>query len=456
MSKRVWPAWANLPDIYDILKLSAPIAVSRSSFMLMVLTDTIVLGRNAPDELPYVLNSWLPIGILIGIAGGLLLGVSVLTAEMSGRGEAQNSGRIVRAGLLTAAVFGTVFAGLVFLCAEPLFAFLELDGEILHGTVAVTKILCLAVIAQLLSNSMSSYLEALRRPLLVTLAMYIGVMVNFGFDMAFVNGYWGLPKLGARGVALATTGTNWCLVIVFLILLVWKTPAFRKSAKRPADEFLRQLKTGMGMAVSSAVEFGAFNFTNIIATWVSVATAAVYGMTFQTIGFIFMIFLGVGTATSVRVAERYGKSDFEGVMNASRLGVLACLTVGIIAACIMKLFPSHIALVFIVPDAQIDGVLLYPLLTSMIALAAFAVIFDGLQNVCAMASRAQGRIWMPALIHIGCYLGLMLPLAYWLGFYQQRGVRGMIEAVIIASLVAGILQVLLLESFRTKIQKTAE
>ena len=68
MSKRVWPAWANLPDIFDILKLSAPIAVSRSSFMLMVLTDTIVLGRNAPEELPYVLNSWLPIGILIGIA----------------------------------------------------------------------------------------------------------------------------------------------------------------------------------------------------------------------------------------------------------------------------------------------------------------------------------------------------------------------------------------------------
>ena len=458
MSKRVWPAWANLSDIFDILRLSAPIAVSRSSFMLMVLTDTIILGRNAPEELPYVMNSWLPIGILIGISSGLLLGVSVLTAELSGKGEAKDSGRIFRRGLILAAFFGIIFSAPVFFGARSIFTFLKLEGVVLEGTVQVCRILCFAVIAQLLSNAMSSYLEALRRPLLVTVAMYIGVGANLFFDLAFVSGFWGLPKLGAQGVALATTGTNWCLVIVFLIIICLATPGFRRSASGPVGEAWRQIKVGLGMAVSSAVEFGAFNFTNIIATWISIATAAVYGMTFQTVGFIFMSFLGVGTATSVRVAERFGKNDTQGVVNASRLGVMACLIVGLIAAGFMFSIPGLMASVFVQPDAIVSGVNIHPLLSSMIALAGFAVIFDGLQNVSAMASRAQGRVWAPALIHIGCYLGLMLPLAYGLGIGLERGVRGLVEAIIIASFVAGMLQLGLLEFSGRKLvkMKTAE
>ena len=72
MTKRAWPAWADPKDILDLLRLSLPIAVSRASFMLMMLTDTIVLGRNRPEELPYVLNSHLPVGVLLGLSLSLI------------------------------------------------------------------------------------------------------------------------------------------------------------------------------------------------------------------------------------------------------------------------------------------------------------------------------------------------------------------------------------------------
>ena len=141
MLKRDWPAWAKPTDIFDLLRLSVPIAISRSSFMLMVMTDTIVLGRNAPGELPYIMNAWLPIGILIGVASGLLLGVSVLTAEMSGRGEAEDTGRIFRRGLILALGF-SVIAGLVVVSiADPLYRVLGFEGELHAGTTEVTRIL---------------------------------------------------------------------------------------------------------------------------------------------------------------------------------------------------------------------------------------------------------------------------------------------------------------------------
>ncbi|MEO0754498.1 MAG: multidrug transporter, partial [Pseudomonadota bacterium] len=77
MARRGLPAWLRASDILDLLRLSVPIAVTRMSMMLMSVTDAIVLGQYAPGELPFVLNSWLPIGVGLGAGLGLLLGVQV-------------------------------------------------------------------------------------------------------------------------------------------------------------------------------------------------------------------------------------------------------------------------------------------------------------------------------------------------------------------------------------------
>ncbi|MAI92124.1 MATE family efflux transporter [Ponticaulis sp.] len=445
MTKRAWPAWADPRDILDLLRLSVPIAVSRSSFMLMFLTDTIVLGRNAPEQLPYVLNSHFPVGVLLGLSLGLLLGVSILTAEMAGRGEQENTGRVFRRGLLTASVLGMVCVIPMYFGAFALFASLGFEGAILQGTAGVTRILSLAILFQLFNNVITYYLEALRKPLLVAVAMYIGVVVNLFLDLAFVSGEWGFPQLGANGVAMATTGTNFVLMITLFVFVAIFTPGFKRSDASDDDEGKRQIRVGVGMAVSNIAEFGAFNFTHIIATWVGLAAASVYGMTFQTIGFVFMAFLGLGTATSVRVAERLGRGETQAVRNASRLGLLTCVLVGILTAILIVTFPEAIAAVFVQDDAVVAGVQLRPLLTQVVIYAAAVVLFDGIQNVAAMASRARGLVWQPALVHVGSYLGLMLPLAYVFSIHFERGVFGMLEGVIIASVVAGVSQVLILE-----------
>ena len=90
------PAWARAKDIADLIRLSVPIAVSRMAMMLMGLTDAIVLGQYAPEELAYVLSAWLPIGVSLGFGIGILLGVQVLTSRLLGIGQEAGSGRIFR------------------------------------------------------------------------------------------------------------------------------------------------------------------------------------------------------------------------------------------------------------------------------------------------------------------------------------------------------------------------
>lgn len=454
------PAWLRTSDILDLLRLSIPIAISRLSWMLMGLTDAIVLGqiKGQEHELAFVLNSWLPMGISLGFGMGILLGVQVLTSELVGRGEEAGSGRIFRRGLVWGISLGIGITALMFFGADGLFRLLfvtinpntEMGAgvspeEFARKTALVTRILSLSVIGFMISTVCSYYLEALRRPLIVTITSYLGVGVNVVIDLALVLGWWGMPQMGAEGVAWATVGSRWAITFALIGFVVWLTPALKPSPKATEDEPERFLKVGGGTAISNVAEWGGFNTTYVIAAFISIAANAVYGYSVQIMGFCFMFFMGISTATSVRVAEHFGSGNHQGVKDASRLGIAATFLMGAGLAVLMYVFNDAIALLLVSSEASIDDVSLAPAIASLLIFAALATVFDGLQVTAAMALRAQGVVWLPTLIHIASFFALMIPLCYYMGLTLERGARGMMEAMLFTLLVAGFAQWALLE-----------
>lgn len=453
------PAWARPSDIADLMRLSVPIAISRMAMMLMGVTDAIVLGQYAPGELAYVLNAWLPMGISLGLGLGILLGVQVLTSELLGVGREQDSGRIFRRGLLWGALLGGALTLILIPTAGSFFhwifvtiappseaAGIDAPPEVVAAeTASVTRILAFGLMGHMLSQACSYYLEALRRPLRVTVVMYAGVVLNLFLNLAFVGGWWGMPQMGAEGVAWATSITRWLIVIVMLILVACLTPGFRRSPAAPAGEARRQLEVGTGTAISNVAEWGGFNITFVIATWISIAANSVYGYTVQVMGLCFMFYLGIASATSVRVAEAIGRGEAQEVRNAGRLGVVATIAMGLILAIILTLFAGPISTLLVREDAVIGGVALAPAIAALLWLAALATIFDGLQATASFALRAQGMVWLPTLIHVGSFFVVMIPVCYWLGITQGGGALGVLQGAMAGVFVAGALQVALLE-----------
>lgn len=445
------PAWARPKDILDLTRLAVPVAMSRASFMLMGLTDAIILAWYAPGELPLVLNGWLPSGVTMGFGMGLMLGVSVMTAELSGSGKGGETGRIVRRGLWVGALYGLIATLLVFAISEPLVRAFGFSAELVTPIVQTTQILALGTLGHMLGMACSMYLEALRKPNLVTAVSMSAVVLNAMVALILV------PEYGAVGVAWATTASRLYMMIVFLVVIALATPAFKPSPRGPPGEFLRQNKVGVGTGVANAAEWGAFNLTFVIATLVSIDAGTIYGLTVQMMGVIFMIYMGMGTATSVRVAERFGRKDGLGVREASRLGVVAAIAVGLVLALILVLLRDALAHWLLTgPEAQATGeshaTSLMPTLGLMLAFAAAVTLFDGLQVVGAMGLRAQGVVWLPTLIHVGSYIVVMLPLCVWLAFGPERfpgglglGVWGVFIGISVASVAAGVGQVLALE-----------
>ena len=75
-----------------------------------------------------------------------------------------------------------------------------------------------------------------------------------------------------------------------------------------------------------------------------------------------------------------------------------------------------------------------------LVLAAAVIPLDALQVVIAQSLRARGDIVIPTFTHFVSYVLVMAPLAWFLALPVGRGVNGIVEGVMIASLLsAGLL-----------------
>jgi MATE family multidrug resistance protein len=64
------------------------------------------------------------------------------------------------------------------------------------------------------------------------------------------------------------------------------------------------------------------------------------------------------------------------------------------------------------------------------------MIPDGGQVVAAAVLRARGDNWFPTASHVLAYVLVMPPLAFWLGEMLGRGVGGLLEAIMWASVLS--------------------
>src|SRR5947209_18842621 len=87
-------------ELGELLKLSGPVVVARLGIMSMGLSDAIVVGRYSATQLGYHALAWAPTSVIVTMCVGLLTGVQVMTARALGEGRRDQTGAVLRRGLV--------------------------------------------------------------------------------------------------------------------------------------------------------------------------------------------------------------------------------------------------------------------------------------------------------------------------------------------------------------------
>lgn len=416
--------------IFDLVRLSVPVIVARAGIILMALVDTIMVGRFGAQELAYYGLGNTPVNVLVGVLVGLLLGVVVLTAQTVGRGAPAETGILWRRSLPYSLLLGGIVAA-VCLLGEPFLLATGQAPDLAAGGGRVMAVIAMGMPAAALHIATTLYLEGLKRPLPGMVAMLIGNVLNVGLNWVLVWGHFGMPALGAVGAAYSTTILRW-LGALALIYYVWHHPLREAWGVRGSfggwwSGARDQRRIGYAAGLSNLIEGSAFAALGLFAGWLGSEAIGAYTIGLNLIALPFMCALGLASGTAVRVGNAYGAGDRREMVMAGWTGLGVTSAILSLVGVLFLLAPMAIAAQFSV-DASLVAVT-----APIIAFSAWLLVADGGQVVLAQALRGRSDTWAPTILHIVSYYVIMMPLGWFLALPAGRGVMGLFEGILIAS-----------------------
>ncbi len=420
-------------EVRDLIRLAAPVIVARSGIMLIVLADTVMVGRYSAQELAYLGIALQPLTAVMLTATGLMLGTLVVAAGALGAGRPADCGAAWRRSLPVAAIVGGAVA-VLFWFGESLLTALGQHQDLATGGGPVVRILGIGLLPLLVFLASSFFLEGVRKPLPGMIAVLIANVVNVGLNALLIPGFGSIPALGAAGAAVATTAVR-TLLAIGLVAYVWWLPDRDRLGlrRRPTGgwrAWVLQRRIGLAASASLGVEATSFSILGLFAGMLGTVAMATYALGLNLIALIFMMAVGLGGATAVRVGHAYGAKDPAGTARAGWLGLgVNSLVMGVLAI-LLAVAPGTIA-GFYTTDAAVLAVAV-----PVVAFSALLLITDGGQAVLANALRGRGDTWVATGCHVFSYFIVQTPLAAVLAFRLDRGVLGLFEAIFVASIVS--------------------
>lgn len=434
-------------DLGEMLALAVPAVVVQVGLMMMGAVDTVMVGHLDRHALAAVaVGNVYVFGTLVW-GMGLMMVLDPIVSQAVGAGDKVGIARGVQRGIVLAAAL-TIPLTLVNLPGERVLAFLHQSPEIVPLAARFTRATLPGLFPFLLFLVFRQTLQAMERMAPIVWTIVIANAVNLGLNWVLIYGKFGLPALGAVGSGLATALSRFILVGGLLVLawpelkptlLPWRPEAF------DLVPLARMLGVGFPIAVTMALEYGAFAAVGLMMGTLGTTQMAAHQVALNLASLTFMVPLGVSGAGAVLVGQAIGRGDPDGMRRAG--GAALALGVGVMVstAVLFVLIPVGLAQVYSTDVAVVA------LAASLIPLAGLFQVFDGIQAVAVGILRGAGDTRWPMMINILGFWLVGVPISIWLGFYAGYGPIGLWWGFV-AGLAA--VAVLLLWRVRTRFRST--
>lgn len=409
-----------------LLRLAGPLIAAQLAHVLMVFTDTVMMGLLGPAELAggslgaaaYALVSFFCVGV-VSATGNLV-------AIRQGAGDPVGAARLVQAGLWLAGALA-VAAGLLLWTLRPLLLAVGQAPANVDGAMAFLSTLVLALPGFLAFMVLRGFTSAIGRPGPVMAISIGGALGNVALNYALIKGWFGV-HLGLAGIGLVTA-----VVMSAMGLLlgrhVWRHPGYaayplRQGFFRPSREALQELwRLGLPIGGTYAVESGLFTFAALCMGTLGSLQLAAHQIALQSVYVAFMVPVGISYAVTFRIGQHYGAGRLDLARRVGRMGMALGATCMLGFAALFWLAPTWVVGLFLdLDDPQYREVV--ALAVRLLAIAALFELCDGLQTIAMGAIRGLKDARTTFLVGLACYWLVGAPAAWLLALPLGWGAEG--------------------------------
>lgn len=386
--------------------------------------------------------------LMVSVGVGTGVGINSLVSRRLGEGKQHEADLAATHGVLLGLFNWLVFALLGLFVADPFFAAMTDNAEIHQFGVEYLAIVMIASIGVFLQMNLEKTLQATGNMIYPMISQLTGAILNIVLDPIFIFGYFGMPKMGIAGAAIATVVGQIVAACFVLYVSLFKkhrvTISFRNFQfrwKTVKDIYAVGFPSMIMQAIGSVLVAG----LNVILIRFSETAVAVYGAYFKLQSFVFMPVFGLNQGVMPIMGYNYGAQNRRRLIKALKIGCLFALCIMCLGAVLFWVFPKQLLLIFEASPQMLEiGVPALRIISLCFPMAALGILFSTLFQATGMGGKS---LFISLLRQLIC----ILPVAYLLA--QVGGLHAVWYAFPIAETVSLVASVLIFwQLYQKKLQ----
>ena len=423
-----------------IFTMGCPPIVSMFVQSMYNIVDSIFVAKLGENALTAV-SLAAPIQyILLAVSVGVGVGINSYISRNLGADNIDEANNTVTHSMILALAHSVLFIILGLLFIKPFFRIYANNDAIFSDGCSYTYIVVLLSFSLFFQLTFEKVFQATGKMLLPTISQIIGAILNIILDPIFIFGWFGIPKLGVTGAAIATIiGQIASTVVVIIYMKNFKTvPLLAKHFKLNINYIKEVASIGMAsginqlsMMIVQIILNNSLRYYGGLSIYGEAIPIACAGITMKVSQLFFSVVIGLSQGSQPIESFNYGAKKYHRVKYTYILANKAGAIISIIAFILFQLFPMEIISLFGSGTEEY-----YQFATKFFRIFLFFICINFIQPITSTFFTSIGKPIKGIFLSLTRQIIYLLPLIIILPLFF--GIDGIIFAGPAADLIAAI------------------
>lgn len=392
-----------------LITMSLPMVVSMLVQALYNVVDSIFVAKINENALTAVSLAFPIQSLMIAVAAGTCVGINAVLSRSLGEKDFEKVNKSACNGIILMALSYVIFLLVGIFGSAAFYKSQTEDAEIVQFGIDYLTVICCCSFGIFTQFTFEKLLQATGKTFYTMITQGTGAIINLILDPILIFGYFGMPRMGVRGAAVATVIGQviaGILAIIFNNIKNVEVQIHRKDLKLESNIVKQIYMIGVPSMIMQAIgSVMTYGMNLILISFTSTATA-VFGVYYKLQSFVFMPIFGMNNGLVPILAYNYGAGKKERFMTAVKLGIMYAVIMMLIGLIIFNTIPSTLLSMFDASETMMEiGV---PALRTI----SISYLFAGFSIICITVFQALGSAVYSMIISIARQLIVLLPAAY--------------------------------------------
>ena len=332
-----------------LVNMALPMIISMLVQAFYNIVDSVYVSQVSESAVTALSLAFPVQNMQIGFAVGVGVGVNALLSQSLGRKDQESVNWAAGQGVFLALVATALFMLFGFFGVRPYYTMQSTVAETVEGGIAYTSICCIFTVGVFIQVLCERLLQATGRAMQTMILQGTGAIINIILDPVFIHGWWGMPKMGVAGAAVATVIGQCTGAVLGIYLNLRHNPEVQLHVKfmKPNWKVIAPiLEVGIPSVVMNGIgSVMNFGMNQILQGFNEVATG-VFGIYYKLQSLFFMPLFGINNATISILAYNYGARKPKRIVHTLKLATAVAVCIMLVGLAVFQLFPQALLGIF--------------------------------------------------------------------------------------------------------------